>query len=86
MNERIAEILEQAFDLCNTYDDEGKTGLIKTTEAFNKFAELIIKECIQQGKLVQTEDIPNASPEYLLGREMGIEVYMNRIKEHFGVE
>ena len=48
-------------------------------------AEKIVKECLEQGKLIQTEDISNASEEYLLGRQMGIEVYMNRIREHFGV-
>ncbi len=46
MNERIADILEQAFDLCRKYDDEGNTGLVKTTEVFHKFAELIVRECI----------------------------------------
>jgi hypothetical protein len=28
----------------------------------------------------------NGSEEYNAGREMGIEVFMNQIKKHFGVE
>ena len=46
MNTVIADLMEQAFDRCKKYDDEGNTGLVKTTEAFAIFAELIIKECI----------------------------------------
>ena len=45
MNTVIADLMEQAFDRCKKYDDEGNTGLVKTTEAFAIFAELIIKEC-----------------------------------------
>jgi hypothetical protein len=46
MNTVIADLMEQAFDRCKKYDDEGNTGLVKTTEAFAIFAELIIKECV----------------------------------------
>jgi hypothetical protein len=43
MNERIVAIMDQALDhLCKKYDDQG---VVKTTEAYNMFAELIIKEC-----------------------------------------
>ena len=46
MNTVIADLMEQAFDRCKKYDDEGSSGLVKTTEAFAIFAELIIKECV----------------------------------------
>ena len=46
MNTVIADLMEQAFDRCKKYDDEGNTGLVKTTEAFAIFAELIVKECV----------------------------------------
>jgi hypothetical protein len=46
MNTVIPDLMEQAFDRCKKYDDEGSTGLVKTTEAFAIFAELIIKECV----------------------------------------
>jgi len=51
-----------------------------------KFAELIVRECVEQGKLIQSQTIVNGSEEYVAGREMGIEVFMNQIKQHFGVE
>jgi hypothetical protein len=46
MNTIIADLMEQAFDRCKKYDDEGSSGLVKTTEAFAIFAELIVKECV----------------------------------------
>jgi ABC-type uncharacterized transport system ATPase subunit len=51
-----------------------------------KFAELIIEECVEQGKIIQSQSIVNGSEEYVAGREMGIEVFMNQIKQHFGDE
>jgi len=49
-------------------------------------ADLIINECVEQGKLIQSQTIVNGSEDYVAGREMGIEVFMNQIKRHFGVE
>lgn len=71
MNERIADLLEQAFDRCKKYDDEGKTGLVKTTEALSIFAEMIVRECVDK---MESEDS-------FYGQWMG-----RVIKEHFGVE
>ena len=51
-----------------------------------KFAELIVRECLAHGKLTQSQTVVNGSEEYNAGREMGIEVFMNQIKQHFGVE
>jgi hypothetical protein len=51
----------------------------------SRFAELIVRECYEQGKLIQSQTIVNGSEEYVAGREMGIEVFMNQIKQHFGV-
>jgi hypothetical protein len=51
-----------------------------------KFAELIVRECLTHGKLTQSQAVMNGSEEYNAGREMGIEVFMNQIKLHFGVE
>ena len=51
-----------------------------------EFAELIVKECLAHGKLTQSQTVVNGSEEYNAGREMGIEVFMNQIKLHFGVE
>jgi len=73
MNERIVDLMEQAFDHCKKYDDEGKTGLVKTTEAFHTFAELIVKECI--------DTVLDSSVEYTTRPQIAEE-----LKEHFGVE
>ena len=53
---------------------------------FEKFAELIVQECLAHGKLTQSQAVVNGSDEYNAGREMGIEVFMNQIKKHFGVK
>jgi hypothetical protein len=97
MNERIRELVKQAGDYVNevyTPPVRSKTpgkiwedGHIGWNEQFNeKFAELIVRECVEQGKLIQSQTIVNGSEEYVAGREMGIEVFMNQIKQHFGVE
>ena len=72
MNERIKELAEQVYGSAH-YDDF-------------KFAELIVRECLAHGKLTQSQAVVNGSEEYNAGREMGIEVFMNQIKKHFGVE
>ena len=83
MNERIRELSEQA----EKYADDNFRGEPTWSEAFeSKFAELIIAECVEQGKIIQSQSIVNGSEEYVAGREMGIEVFMNQIKQHFGVE
>ena len=57
-----------------------------TMQRTRKFAELLIRECIEQGKQIQSQSVSNGSEEYNTGREMGIEVFLNQIKKHFGVE
>ena len=83
MNERIDKLMYHAgltaqgcWDEMDEYD----------RKAIEKFAELIVRECLAHGKLTQSQTVVNGSEEYNAGREMGIEVFMNLIKEHFGVE
>ena len=83
MNERIDKLMYHAgltaqgcWDEMDEYD----------RKAIEKFAELIVRECIAHGKLTQSQTVVNGSEEYNAGREMGIEVFMNQIKKHFGVE
>lgn len=80
MNERIADLLEQAFDQCKKYDDEGKTGLVRTTEAFHLFAELIVRECMNCSTWVGEV---NKNPVEPIHTAHAIN---KRIKKHFGVE
>ena len=78
MNKRIWELAEQ----------QGLTGpnyLISSNE-LEKFAELIVRECMEQGKQIQLQTVSNGSKDYVDDREMGIEVFMNQIKKHLGVE
>jgi hypothetical protein len=45
-----------------------------------------VRECLTHGKFTQSQAVVNGSEEYNAGREMGIEVFMNQIKKHFGVD
>jgi hypothetical protein len=80
MNERIKQLADEAG--MNIVDDKFST----YGKFAEKFAELIVRECLAHGKLTQSQAVVNGSEEYNAGREMGIEVFMNQIKKHFGVE
>jgi len=69
MNERIRDLQIQAFAECKTFED----GKIRTDEVFERFAELIVREC---AGLVQ--GVPTDS--------MGYHTADQKIKEHFGVK
>ena len=74
--------IKQLIDTVGT-DVSGKWMAVDKVELI---AELIVKECLAHGKLTQSQPVINGSEEYNAGREMGIEVFMNQIKKHFGVE
>ena len=85
MNKRIEKLIGEALDseMRRTWDTMDYGDL----EHFSKkFAELIVRECVEQCKLIQSQTVTNGSEEYVAGREMGIEVFMNQIQKHFGVE
>ena len=82
MTERIQELARQATTIEYGVDN----GFDRVTFDKEKFAELIVRECLAHGKLTQSQTVVNGSEEYNAGREMGIEVFMNQIKKHFGVE
>jgi hypothetical protein len=84
MNERIADILDQAFDLCRKYDDEGNTGLVKTTEALHLFAELIVLECAEVAATARHGETYGVDERVHWNN--GIAEAVDRIIEHFGVE
>jgi len=88
MNEKIKELAAQAGVLTDWGDDitVGRWGISGNYERMQEFAELIVRECLAHGKLAQSQAVVNGSEEYNAGREMGIEVFMNQIKKHFGVE
>jgi hypothetical protein len=87
MNERIQELAEQAgLEFDDDLSLEPEPIYYTTQKDLKKFAELIVRECLAHGKLTQSQAVVNGSEEYNAGREMGIEVFMNQIKLHFGVE
>jgi hypothetical protein len=82
MNERIRVLAEQAgleFD-----DDlalEPEPIYYITQKELERFAQLIVRECLQICK-----DVGIESKDYQEGRQMGAEVCHNMIKKHFEVE
>jgi hypothetical protein len=85
MNERIKALALQAGAV-NVWEWASDDVLDTKNMDAEKFAELIVRECLAHGKLTQSQAVVNGSEEYNAGREMGIEVFMNQIKQHFGVE
>lgn len=81
MNERIKELMKKAMVKTADMSRPGRKELDP-----EKFAELIIRQFIEQGKLIQSQTVVCGSEEYIAGREMGIEVFMNQVREHFGVK
>ncbi len=83
MNERIRELSEQA----EKYADDNFRGEPTWSEAFeSKFAELIVRECIDIVKPTEHHEV--WAEDYVGGLE-GLELLDNRVaklKEHFGVE
>ena len=82
MNKRIRELAEQAgFELqynCGPLAGEGE---IYYAYEFEKFAELIVKECVR----VCNKQTPNWKGEYATAFGDGVEFCISGIKEHFGV-
>jgi hypothetical protein len=104
MNERIKELAEQAgadfMRRINYNNLEGKeyeedAGVIfDSNESFEKFAELIVKECLQQCEQVRDDAYTQKKSEFLT--ESGRLIYEGvfggatncgfAIQQHFGVE
>ena len=85
MNERIKELLDQAQGSIDPMD--------LNANVFDRFAELIINECIQVCNQ-EWYELNNSSKEDLddrgiaihVGQKAGVLKVQQRIKEHFGVE
>ncbi len=80
MNKRIQELAEQAglSYMPSNYPD--MADLYKCADfELEKFAELIIQECIHKARIVQEQEV-GASDDYLDGREMGLEVLILNLK------
>ena len=94
MSERIRELAEQAT---KKYDRLGNEIPFAQPD-LEKFAELIVKECIDialKKKLEQLElvsdtkafdSMPDGAKDHSFGRVVAINQVVADIKEHFGVE
>jgi len=77
MNERIQELETKAWEQVNRTN-----GLVRTEDFNQKFAELIVKECIGCCEQVISDPVPKSVDTWLNGGSQCID----QIKQHFGVE
>ena len=87
MNERIRELAEQATStLSMNHEGYRGKGYIEQVEYFDKekFAELIVKECLDIALEVRGE--PATDTHYVIGYDRACEKMISGIREHFGVE
>jgi hypothetical protein len=89
MNERIKALAVEAdFMLCEDgyfYSEEQSQ---KITDGLQKFAELIVRECMNTIKQNENAslNISNFTDEKKQGIQLGLEFAITDIAEHFGVE
>lgn len=81
MNERIQELAEQAYNKAN---DGTITDIKIPREFIEKFAELIVRECIDCAQGAGLAD--NVAVRNGLGFNDGISEAVTHMKQHFGVE
>ena len=82
MNERIRELARKA-QVGSAEFGNGINYFVSTEETFNKFAELIIKECI---KFCEHEFNDDEYDEHDTGMWIKAQSIKTAIMEHFGVE
>ena len=78
MNERIRELMIQSMIETGRYQDVQKT--------YEKFAELIVQECIKQGDTLAKHYIDTHLEQEQVMLLASIADYSNEIKQHFGVD
>ena len=77
MNERINELIKQSYVTVRSQNDRDVTYFSQ-----EKFAELIVQECIGCCEQVISDPVPESVDTWLNGGEQCIQ----EIKQHFGVE
>jgi hypothetical protein len=86
MNERIKQLAKEAAREMN------ETGTYSEPKFQEKFAELIVRECMRESmdEIVADEEIAQEKDplirEYLTGNNQGIVDAVVRFRNHFGVE
>jgi hypothetical protein len=81
MNERIRELVRQAG-----LDDADFPIENWDNVPLEKFAELIVQECIERGNVLVKHYIDNHSEQEQVFLLAAIADYSNEIEKHFGVE
>jgi hypothetical protein len=79
MNERIKQLAEQATTIVDMVGPQGYTSSYANFDR-EKFAELIVKECILTIQMGITRDGPDTE-KYLRSMK-----HIRQIEEHFGVK
>ena len=79
MNERIRELVKQATTI-----EEHKWGVSYDNFNKEKFAELLVKECLDIALEVRGE--PATDTHYVIGYDRACEKMISGIREHFGVK
>ena len=84
MNERIKELAEQSGLKVESWmtNPPKPFQILSSTEQFEKFAELIVRECIGCCESVISDPVPESVDTWLNGGSQCID----EIKQHFGVE
>ena len=77
MNERIFELIQQ---------QNGDCGLLWTEEDKEKFAELIVKECVSKCEVVANMATITNTGEMARKTKATADSCATMIKQHFGVE
>jgi hypothetical protein len=85
MNERIKELKQQARDFYLLQEDLDCSTKQLHELVESKFAELIVRECVQVCEPILDEPYEDMT-EFGKGLVEGQDVAIERIKEHFGVE
>jgi len=82
MNERIAELWDKAATASAAYPSGQNTSWETQVNFMEKFAELIVRECINIGD--NYEEILGNEPECFNCRKVAYGI-VDKIKNHFGV-
>jgi hypothetical protein len=85
MNERILELYKQAHVPDTAIDPSNNMHYQTTTFSAEKFAELIIQECVNITDSLSSL-YPRTDVSFDVGYTMGTTRATNMIKKHFGVE
>ena len=82
MNKRIKELAFQAMSINQKVSDDSFFVEVSKLNEFERFAELIVRECLLCCEQVISDPVPESVDTFEQG---GIHC-MDEIKQHFGVE